>query len=272
MPSHRELHDYALQDHLEAPVETAELAIKGFVPTEFKFDDAEGTVTAVFARFNVKDADGDVTLAGYFGKQHVAIADSHDRSKIVGRGTITEQLDVAVLTGRYFLETSKGKEAYLTTKAMGDLQEWSYGYRILEGGVRLGQDNGEDVRFLQPKADGTAGVDVHEVSTVLRGSGVGTGTTSIKSDGLRFVDQAEKVAQAAELLFTRAEEIKQMRAEKGSTLGDEALARLVVVKTRLENVATMLTDLTYEAPVVDNTPLFVLARRTLARSIEYSGG
>lgn len=253
-------------------METAELAIKEFVPTEFKFDDDAGTVTAVFARLNVKDADGDVTLPGYFGTQEVAIADAHDRTKIVGRGTITEQKDVAVLTGRYFMETTKGEEAFKTTKAMGDLQEWSYGYRILEGGARLGQHDGGDVRFLQPKEDGTPGVDVHEVSTVLRGSGVGTGTTSIKSDGLRFVDQAEQVARAAELLFARAEEISQMRAEKGSTLGDEAVARLLDVKTRLENVAMMLTDLTYKSPVVDHSLLFMSARRTLARSIEYTGG
>ncbi len=253
-------------------METAELMIKEFVPTEFKFDDDAGTVTAVFARFNVKDSDRDVTLPGYFGTQKVAIADAHDRTKIVGRGVITEQKDVAVLEGKYFLETQKGKEAYLTTKAMGDLQEWSYGFRILEGGARLGQHNGDDVRFLQPKDDGTPGVDVHEVSTVLRGAGVGTHTASIKSEGLRFVDQAEQVAAAAEMLFTRAEEISQMRAEKGSTLGDEAVARLTAVKTRLENVAAMLTDLTYEPPVIDNSLLFLSARRTLARSNEYTGG
>ena len=252
--------------------DVATLELKGFTPTEFKFDDDAGTITAVFARFNTMDRDRDVTLPGYFGKQDVAIADAHDRTKIVGRGTITEQTDVAVLTGRFFLETQKGKEAYLTTKAMGDLQEWSYGYRILEGGSKMGTFKGDDVRFLQPKDDGTAGVDVHEVSTVLRGSGVGTHTTSIKSDGLRFVDQAEEVARSAELLIARAEEIKQMRAEKGSTLGDEALARLLVVKTRLESVATMLTDLAYQAPVVDHSLLFASVGRTLARSSEYIGG
>jgi len=252
--------------------QTAVLAIKEFVPTEFKFDDKAGTVTAVFARFNVKDADRDVTLPGYFGSQDVAIADAHDRTKIGGKGTIVEEGDTAVFKGKYFLETIKGREQFLTAKAMGDLQEWSYGYRILEGGARLGQFKGDDVRFLQPKDDGTPGVDVHEVSTVLRGSGVGTGTTSIKSDGLRFVDQAEQVAKAAEMLFTRAEEIKQMRAEKGSMLGDEALARLVDVKTRLENVAAMLTDLTYEPPVFDPALLFMSARRTLATSIEITGG
>lgn len=253
-------------------METLEMAVKEFVPTEFKFDDAEGTVTAVFARLNAKDADRDVTLPGYFGTQEVAIADAHERTKIGGKGVITEKGDNAIFAGKYFMETIEGREQYLTAKAMGDLQEWSYGYQILEGGARLGQHNGDDVRFLQPKADGTPGVDVHEVSTVLRGAGVRTHTTSIKSQGLRFVNQAEKVASDAEMLFARAEEISQMRAEKGSTLGDEALARLAVVKTRLENVAGMLTDLTYEAPVVDPSLLFMRVGRTLARSNEYTGG
>ena len=77
-------------------METLELAVKEFAPTEFKFDDAEGTVTAVFARLNVKDADGDVTLPGYFGTQHVAIADAHDRTKIVGRGSCKSPIALVV--------------------------------------------------------------------------------------------------------------------------------------------------------------------------------
>lgn len=253
-------------------MDTLEMTTKEFAPTEFKFDDAKGTITAVFARLNVKDSDGDVTLPGFFGTQEVAIAAAHDRSKIGGRGTISEQGDTARFKGQYFMDTIEGQQQYLTAKAMGDLQEWSYGYRILDGGAKLGQHQGDDVRFLQPKDDGTPGVDVHEVSTVLRGAGVGTRTASIKSEGLRFVDQAEQVARAAELLFGRGAEIKQMRAEKGSTLGDEALARLIDVKTRLENVATMLTDLTHVAPVVDHTLLFASVGRTLARSNEYTGG
>ena len=245
---------------------------KTYHPTDVKFDDKKGSVLVEFATLNVIDADGDVTLPGFFGEQEAAIIHAHRRDRAaLGKGRIFEKGDKAIFDGRYFLSTDAGKQAYLTVKEMGSLQEWSYSLRIVPGGAKLGMFDDRNVRFLQPVEDGGPGVQVDEVSTVLKGAGVDTRTVAIKSDGLRFVDQAEKVAQAAELLFTRAEEIKQMRAEKGSTLGDEALARLAVVKTRLENVATMLTDLTYEPSPVDPSLMFMEARRTLARSIEIIG-
>lgn len=216
---------------------------KAINPTEVKFDDEAGTVQAVFATLNVIDKDGDVTLPGFFGSQEVAIAWAHDRSRLVGKGRISEAGEKAILSGTFFLETEAGKEAYLTTKAMGDLQEWSYGFYILEGGSSIGQKDDRRVRFLQPKDDGSPGSEVAEVSPVLVGAGEGTATIGIKSDGLRFVDQAEQVAQAVELLLGRAGEIAEMRSEKGKTLGDEAVAKLISVKTRIENAATQLGDL-----------------------------
>ncbi len=246
---------------------------KTYHPTDVKFDDEKGSVLVEFATMNVIDADGDVTLPGFFGEQEAAIIHAHRRDRPpLGKGKVFEKGDKAIFDGRYFLKTDAGKQAYLTVKEMGTLQEWSYSLRIFPGGAKLGMFNDRNVRFLQPVEDGGPGVDVDEVSTVLKGAGIDTRTVAIKSDGLRFVDQAEQVAKAAELLFTRAEEIKQMRAEKGSMLGDEALARLVDVKTRLENVAAMLTDLTYEPPVFDPALMFMSARRTLATSIEITGG
>lgn len=228
------------------------LETKQITPSEVKFDDEQGTVTARFASFNSKDADNDVTLPGFFGKQTVAIAWAHDRARLVGKGVISETDDGAILAGQFFLDTIEGKQAYLTTKAMGDLQEWSYGYYILEGGAKLGEFEGGSVRFLTPKEDGTPGVKVAEVSPVLVGAGVGTATTSIKStDGVRFVDQAIEVAKAAEMLVSRASEIAAIRGEKGKALGDEALASLLDVKTRLESVAVMLGDLVSPAIHVD---------------------
>ena len=222
---------------------------KTTTPLDVKFDDDAGTVKAVFATLNVKDSDGDVTLPGFFGKQEVAIAESHNREKIVGKGTIFEDGGSVILEGKYFLETIQGRESFLTAKAMGDLQEWSYGFYLQPGGFKMGQHEGENVRFLQPQDDGSPGVKVAEVSTVLVGAGVGTHTASIKStDGMRFVEQAVQVAQAAELLFARASEIQELRAAKGKTMGDEAVARLLDVKARLEAVATMLGDLHQPAP------------------------
>lgn len=243
---------------------------KHSAPLEVKFDDDAGSVRAAFARFNVKDSDGDVTLPGFFGEQEVAIVESHDNTKRVGRGRIFEDGDLAVLEGKYFLDTQQGRESYLTAKNMGDLQEWSYGFYLEDGGFRFGEHDGKQVRFLQPKDDGSPGARVAEVSTVLVGAGVGTHTVSIKSEGLRFVDQAEEVAKAAELLIARASEIQAIRASKGKTLGTDAVERIRKAMSRLEAVASMMDSIVAESveeTTTEGLDLGVLsARRVLAES------
>lgn len=244
------------------------MQLKDINPTEVKFDDDAGTVSAVFATLNVVDKDGDVTLPGFFGAQDVAIAWAHDRTQLVGKGSISETGDNAVLEGRFFLDTIAGKEAYLTTKAMGDLQEWSYGFYISQGGQRKGTHQDQTVRFLQPLEDGSPGARIAEVSPVLVGAGEGTRTASIKSlQGLRFVDQAEQVAQAAELLIARATEIAELRAEKGKELGDEAVARLINVKTRLDSVALMLPELIQEDVPAPDLQLLRMSHDALMASV-----
>jgi len=235
--------------------------IKTFTAKDVEFDDDAGTVKAVVATLNVIDKDGDVTLPGFFGEQPTAIANAHDRGRVGGKGIIKDNGNVAVFEGKYFLETIEGREQYLTAKAMGDLQEWSYGYHLLEGGSKRGQHDGQSVRLLQGKDDGTPGVRVAEVSTVLVGAGEGTGTIGMKEQGLRFVEQAEQTARAVELLLGRAEEIKELRAEKGTVLGDEAVARLLDVKARLHAAAEMFGDLTQVASTPDHTlPMFDVQR------------
>ena len=245
------------------------LATKHAPITELKLDDEAGTVKAVIATMNVIDKDQDVTLPGFFGSQDVAVAWAHDRSQLVGKGRIVERGEAAVFDGKFFLETQAGKEAYLTVKAMGELQEWSYGFNVLEGGSKAGQHDGQSVRFLTPRDDGSPGVKVAEVSPVLVGAGELTGTVNIKSEGLRFVEQAEQVAQAVELLYARASEIKELRAEKGSgELGAEAVAKLLNVKTRLHAAAEMFGSLVDATPPVDepndHTVALLAARRHLA--------
>lgn len=219
--------------------------------TEMKLDDDTGTVKAVIATMGVVDKDGDVTLPGFFGEQKVAIAWAHDRARLVGKGRIFENGNQARFDGRFFLDTIEGKQAYLTVKEMDDLQDWSYGFNLREGGAKLGQHDNANVRFLTPLDDGTAGVKVAEVSPVLVGAGEGTGTTHIKSDGLRFVEQAEQTAQAVELLYSRADEIRALRADKGTDLGADAVARLLEVKTRLAAAAEMFGTLVEPAAVDD---------------------
>jgi len=243
-----------------------EIATKHVAPSDMKFDDEAGTVKAVFATFGVKDSDGDVTLPGFFGKQEVAIAESHDRTKLVGKGVIYETDTGAVLEGKYFLDTTQGRESYLTAKNMGTLQELSYGFYTKADAYSYGEHNGEQVRFLTPTKDGQPGAEVVEVSTVLKGAGVGTHTVALKTEGSRFVDQAADVAKAAELLVARATEIQAMRAEKGKSLGDESKARLMDVMSRLEAVASQMGSVLYDAPAPDHNLGLSSARTVLAES------
>lgn len=150
---------------------------KAFTPYEFKLSET-GEVTVAFSRFNVIDSDSDVTFPGALpaGKSVPISAYGHtswDGALPTGKGTIREQGDLGILDGGFFMETDQGRNAYHTTKAMADLQEWSYGYNVLPPSGP-GVFDGKRVRELRK-------LDVFEVSPVLKGAGVGTATLAIKS-------------------------------------------------------------------------------------------
>lgn len=133
-----------------------------------------GEFTATFATLNVIDHDGEVTLPGAFRDgQAVRIAywghRWHDLP--VGKGVIHSDQERAWVDGAFFLDTESGSETYKTVKNLGELQEWSYGFDILK--ESFGKFEDRDVRFLEE-------LEVHEVSPVFLGAGIGTATTSIK--------------------------------------------------------------------------------------------
>lgn len=149
---------------------------KAFTPHEFKLSET-GEVTVAFSRFNAIDSDNDVTFAGALpaGKSVPMSAYGHtswDGALPIGKGTIRESGDLGILDGQFFMDTDQGRNGYGTVKAMADLQEWSYGYNVIDGGP--GMFDGKRVRELRK-------LDVFEVSPVLKGAGVGTGTLAIKS-------------------------------------------------------------------------------------------
>ncbi len=147
----------------------------------------DGELEAVVATLGVVDKDRDVTEKGFFGTQDTKIVSGHDWNQILlGKGVVTdEDGKEARFTGRLNLEDSDA--AQLHAKLRFDLEvpppliEWSYGFSILDGGSRSGKFSGEDVRFLQPREDGTPGSKIYEVSPVLVGAGEGTRTVGVKS-------------------------------------------------------------------------------------------
>lgn len=146
------------------------------VPFTLKADsDQTGAFEATFATLNVIDRDKDVTVKGAFQDgQEVRIARwGHNWSDLpVGRGVIHADDERAWVDGQFFMDTAHGLDTYKTVKALGDLQEWSYGFDITKWSV--GEFEGQQVRFLE-------GLDVFEVSPVMLGAGIGTRTEAIKA-------------------------------------------------------------------------------------------
>jgi HK97 family phage prohead protease len=148
----------------------------------FEIKDADkGMVSAIFARFNVKDYDGDITVPTAFedGAEVLISAYGH-RSwmglKPVGKGVIRVEKEYAVLDGQFWMDTVEGKETFTVVKNAGSLQEWSYGFDVTKTGeVTEAMRQAGVNRVLE-------GLKVYEVSPVMIGAGVDTQTIDVKEE------------------------------------------------------------------------------------------
>ena len=149
---------------------------------ELKTDgESKGQVKAVFSVFNNLDSDGDVVLPDAirsgFKSGDVPMVWSHKWDMPIGKGTIKKDKDKAYFDGSFFMDTESGKEAYNLVKNMGDLQQWSFGFKVNDseyGKWKKSADEEVDVRYLK-------NLSVYEVSPVLVGANQDTFTMAIKS-------------------------------------------------------------------------------------------
>jgi len=153
----------------------------------------KGEVSAVFATFNVKDKDGDVTLPGAFEDGAEVVISSYQHTSWqgalpVGKGRIRTTKTEAILDGKFFMDTTAGRDTFAVVKALASRQQWSYGYDTLD--AYDGTFNGEDVQFLKKQL-------VHEVSPVLVGAGVNTRTLAAKAAKNRSTEEAVVTAYNA---------------------------------------------------------------------------
>ncbi|MBP2325334.1 HK97 family phage prohead protease [Kibdelosporangium banguiense] len=221
-------------------------------------DADRGEVTAVFATLNTIDSDGDVTVPGAFtdGAPVRISAYGHTTwqgALPVGKGVIRTTDTEAILDGQFFLDTTAGKDTFAVIKAMGELQEWSYGYDPVA--FSYGEKDDRPVRFLES-------VRVHEVSPVLRGAGVDTRTLAVKSSTMTFVEEAQAVLTAVTTLNERAADVLAKRQTKGKGLGAQSTELLTQVDTELKRLASLLA--TPETPPnndIQREYLRLLARR-----------
>ena len=156
----------------------------------------KGSVEAVFSVYNNQDSDGDVVLPGAvksgFKDNQVPMVFAHKWDQPIGKGTITEGEDSAVFKGSFFMETEAGKEAYNLVKSMGDLQQWSFGFRVNDSEMGKLQKDGEeeaDVRYLKD-------LTVYEVSPVLVGANQETYTLAIKTGEDTVYEKKETKTEA----------------------------------------------------------------------------
>ena len=186
---------------------------------EFKTtDDEKGSVEAVFSVFNNVDTDGDVVLPGSiksgFKDNQVPMVFAHKWDQPIGNGVITSDDSKATFRGSFFMETEAGREAYNLAKEMGDLQEWSFGFRIndYESGKfkKDGMEDEIDVRFLKD-------LEVFEVSPVLVGANRQTYTLAIKSgeEAVYESDNIDEKAANDEDIFDNQEDAKKRAEELG---------------------------------------------------------
>jgi len=198
-------------------------------PVTLKRLSDEGTVEAVFSTATIVDSDGDRVLSSAFRDgQHVGLTWSHDWQKIVGRGVVRLEPTRAIFDGRFFLNTTDGRDAHATVKEMSappSLQEWSFGFRVLDS---------------EPGASGERvikRVELFEVSPCLIGANTATHTLAVKRvtgahrpgpalAALRrrfFAGLADRDrAQRAELIASRAG--LDERAARERRVGASALA------------------------------------------------
>ena len=189
-------------------------------------NEVEGKVEAVFSVFNEIDSDGDVVLpnsikSGY-GDAGVAMVWAHDWKRPIGRGEIVQDGDRAMFKGQFIMDTQEGRDAFATVKAMGDLQQWSFGYEVLdsENGTFQKDGSSTDARYLKE-------LKVWEVSPVLVGANQNTYTVGVKeksedNSGLTLADESDEFLNNLSALLKRFKELTALRLKKEKTLSDNS--------------------------------------------------
>src|SRR5690606_33968294 len=110
------------------------------------------------------------------GHQWCSILPAHHRGKVpLGKARVFEEGDAALAETHFNLsipEVKSWHSAIMFDLAQGNsVQEYSYGFDLLD--FEYQERDGERVRIFKR-------VDVHEISPVLKGAGVGTRTISMK--------------------------------------------------------------------------------------------
>lgn len=237
---------------------------KTIAGTRLKANDA-GSGTAEIATLNVIDSDGDVTLPGAFGTQHVKMIPAHDWQHVpIGKAKIREDGDKVLADFHLNLEIEAARDWHASLKhdlaTDPPLQEWSYGFGIVE--ASFGDFDGQEVRFLKK-------LKVSEISPVLLGAGVGTHTIAIKEasgQSLKLADHIAEASKAVDDVLERLRKAQAVRMADGRDLSPDRYAELGDMEKALQEVVATtkaITDLLKRGPekeeISEDEAAFILA-------------
>lgn len=210
----------------------------------------KGEGVAIIATLNVVDADKDVTLPGAFGEQIVPMVPAHEwKQTPIGKATIIESGDEVLAKFKLNLKNKLAQDWYSALKF--DLenppskQQYSYGYSILKDGSEDGEFEEQDVRFLKR-------LKVHEMSPVLVGAGIGTGTVILKNDSdkpiklIKIEDQILAANKDIEELIERVKKLQVIRVKEGRTISKERIKELLDLKKLMNDLDELLNTVSNE--------------------------
>ncbi len=225
----------------------------------------EGVGLARIATLNVIDSDGDITRPGAFGEQNVKVLPTHNWGAVpLGKARVFEKGDEVLAEFRINLDTAGGKDWHSALKfdlADGKgLIEWSYGFSLEDSETET--RDGESVRIIKK-------VTVHEVSPVMLGAGVNTGTVAIKGggkSGLSLLDQIKAALADVDAVTDRLAEVVKLRAEDGRSLGVDSILVARDLKDALDRAYALsdrLVDVMFKGSPEDAGKLFAQFTATL---------
>jgi hypothetical protein len=200
-------------------------------------DADKGHVTAVIATLNVVDRDGDVILPGAVPNgSRIKISEySHDIIEDgmlpAGKGKLYERANQLVMEGEYFLEASRGREAFLTVKAMGEDSEWSIGFlKRVQLAPMTDEWRERGARRLIKK------MVPLEASPVLLGAGIDTYTVATKEANeeaqRRAAEEAAATAEREQAEAKQATDLAEFRRTRDAELAAEEFERFERTRRR----------------------------------------
>lgn len=203
---------------------------------ELKLEGDEGAILVAFAQTDATDEDDDYTFPGAFKEKSVPIsAFSHnswpERGGLLptGKGSVREIDGWAVLEGKFFTDTTQGRDTYLTVKHMGEHQQWSYGYDVLA--------EAQPPNHIKAKR-GLKSLDTHEVSPVLLGAQPTAHTIALKELGSEALTELE-----AEIKFINESNRELKAGPRAGVTFDVHIARLLDDVREFEDRAKSLSEL-----------------------------